>query len=224
MDFISITIDGPAGAGKSTVAKKTAEVLKFKSLNVGQIYRGIAYKYLINTPPLTNETEIDDFVKSLDVIIRYDDDNNQHTFVDCVDVTVYLHEPRINQIVSLISPYKQVRSFVIKIQRELASRYNIVVEGRDVGTNVLPDAQFKFFITADVNARALRRFKELINGGQQNIEYNKVIEEIIERDEHDTHRVNGAMRIPNGAYIVDTTNKKPEEVIEFIVSIVRINN
>lgn len=220
MDFVAITIDGPAGAGKSTAASLVAKKLKFYSLNVGEIYRAITYKYLaIGSPKLETEEDITYLLSTLSIKVKYID-SVQHTFSDGKDITKELHTQPINNVVSIVSPHPRIRQYVIKIQREIAQNNNIVADGRDVGTNVLPDAKFKFYLTASVQVRAKRRLLELLQDGDKTATYAQIEKELIKRDEDDTKREHGKLKMAEDAVLVDTSYITIEEVVDQIVSIV----
>ena len=220
MDFITVTIDGPAGAGKSTVALGVSKVLGFRSLNVGQIYRAIAFKYLkLGSPKIDSEEDIKKFVDALNVRLDYID-NEQHTFCDGEDITHELHTQRINKVVADIAPFPEVRAYVIKIQRNTAAQNNIVADGRDVGTNVLPGARFKIYLTASIEVRAERRVKELLEYGDNSVTYEQILKEMSQRDDCDANRKHGKMKAASDAIIIDTTDMTIDEVIEAIVEIV----
>ncbi|MDD4276209.1 MAG: (d)CMP kinase, partial [Clostridia bacterium] len=179
----SITIDGPAGAGKTTVAKALSEKLGYIYFNTGAVYRSIAYCYLVNPFDLTKTIKLKKFLSQINLKI-INKNNVQFIWLDNIDITQKLSTPEMDYWSSKISQYKEVREFAVSLQRNFAYHQNIVIEGRDIGSNVLPNAKFKFYLTASVDVRAKRRRKQYLEQGGEYalISYEKILQDIIERD------------------------------------------
>ncbi len=218
-----IAIDGIAGAGKSTIATGVSKILKVNKLNTGDIYRAITLKYINSNAKIENDKDAKKFVKTLDIKINYDRRKMQHTFLDGVDVTKGLHAYEISKVVSTISHFKPLRDYVIKIQREIAAKGNIVVEGRDIGSHVLPNADYKIFLTASVKVRAKRQFEELVKAGDKKVTLKDLEKEITKRDYNDTHREYGALKVCEDSKVIDTSKMTIDEVIAEIVKYVKGN-
>ena len=187
MKYYSVAIDGPAGAGKSTIAKRLAKELGFYYVDTGAIYRTLGYFFdLIGIGP----KDIDGITRLIDecvIEIEYDDDGSQHMFLNEIDVTEDIRSPEISKIASAISAHKLVRDTLLDMQRDVARKHNVIMDGRDIATVVLPRADVKIFLTASPEVRAKRRWEELkAKGGKDSFE--KVLKEINDRDYADSHR------------------------------------
>lgn len=217
-----VTIDGPAGAGKGTIARLVARGLGYKALDTGKIYRVIAYKYLKeNKEGFADDDDIEDFLKTIKLDIVYSEDGSQRMILDGEDVTIHLHTQIINEVVAnKISFHLPIRTYVKKLQNKIAEKYDIVAEGRDVGTNVFPDAQYKFFVQTDINVRAERRLAELKQNGDNVTLFEQVLENIRSRDERDAQREHGKMQMPKDAVLIDNTYKTGEESAQQIIDII----
>lgn len=213
---ISIAIDGPAGAGKSTVAKMVAEELAIEYIDTGAMYRALTLKVL----QLGLDPE-----NKLDVIKVLDDTSidfrKKHIFLDDNNVDKEIRENIINNNVSFIAKIKEVREGMVKIQQELAKIKSVVMDGRDICDIVLPNAEFKFFITATVEERANRRFKELLEKGNKDVTLEQIKNEIENRDRIDSTREISPLKQSLDSYRIDTTNKSVEDSVSLIVSMVR---
>jgi len=216
-----VAIDGIAGAGKSTVATLVAKKLKVSKLNTGDIYRASTLKYIESSFQITNDNDAKNFVKTLNIKVTYDKSGNQHTFLDDIDVTEKLHAYNVSNLVSTISGYKPLRDYIKKIQREIAQNNSIVVEGRDIGSHVLPNADYKVFLTASIDVRAKRQYEELVNAGDKQITLESLKESIKQRDYNDTHRKYGAIKIAKDAKVIDTSNLTINQVVKQIVDFVK---
>ncbi|MBU5311092.1 (d)CMP kinase [Tissierella carlieri] len=213
---ITIAIDGPAGAGKSTIAKKVAEDLSIEYIDTGAMYRALTLKVLKLG---LNPESIDDVIDTMkDTSIDF---RNNHIYLDDIQVDKEIRENIINKNVSFIAQIKEVREGMVKIQQELARTKSIIMDGRDIGTVVLPDADFKFFLTASVEERACRRYKELLEKGESGISYEQIKEEIENRDRIDSTREIAPLTESKDAYRLDTTNKTIDECVKDIISIVK---
>ena len=213
---ISIAIDGPAGAGKSTVAKRVAEDLSIEYIDTGAMYRALTLKVLrLGLDPKNSA----DVIKLL-ADTRIDFQNN-HIYLDGINVDSEIRENLINNNVSFIAKIKEVRDGMVKIQQELAKTKSVVMDGRDICDIVLPKAKFKFFITASVEERANRRFKELIEKESENITLEQIKNEIENRDRIDSTREIAPLKQSLDSYKIDTTNMSIEDSVSQIVSMVR---
>lgn len=219
--FISIAIDGYVCSGKSTIARELARRLDFHVFDTGAVYRGIAcaFKYLHYDENEINEKFIKSFARQIFVEIRFVK-GLQHVYVNGIDHTKELRTEEISVLTAKLSPYVPIREKVLKIQREFASHNNCVMEGRDIGSEVLPDADFKFFVTADENVRAKRRYDQQIMQGND-VTFDKVLEDLRDRDYKDIHRTHGAIKKMPDAYVIDTTNQTLDESVEQCLEIIK---
>ena len=219
MRYYSVAIDGPAGAGKSTIAKRLAKELGFYYVDTGAIYRTLGYFFdLVGIGP----KDIDGITRMIDEVvieIEYDEDGSQHMFMNEIDVTEDIRTPEISKIASGISAHKLVRDTMLDMQRDMARKYNVIMDGRDIGTVVLPKADVKFFLTASPEVRAKRRFAELQAKGSKD-SYEKVLREINQRDYDDSHRAVAPLKQTKNHILVDTSEMTVDEVIETMRGIV----
>jgi len=219
-----IAIDGPAAVGKSTMGKLIARELGFLYIDTGAIYRAITWKVLKNNININDEEMISHLVS--DIRLNIERINNKslndyyHIFIDGEDVTGEIRNPRIDQNVSQIARLPKVRKQLICLQRELAEKGNIVMEGRDIGSVILPQADIKFYFTASEEERIKRRYKELIKKGY-NIDYELVKKQIIQRDKIDSKRKYAPLIKAKDAILIDSTKKNIEEVKDKILKIIR---
>jgi len=209
----NIAIDGPAGAGKSTIAKVLAEKLNMSYVDTGAMYRAVTLKAI-----RSNELS-EDKLKELSANIKLDIRDNR-IYLDGEDVTCDIRSPQVTEMVSYIAKIPSVRKNMVKIQKKLAEKKGIIMDGRDIGTTVLPDAEFKFFLTADLEERAKRRSLELAQKGHC-LDIEKVKKDIQERDSQDMQRTCSPLKVAPGARIIDTTNKTIDQVVEEIMAIIR---
>ena len=216
---ISIAIDGPAGAGKSTIARKIAGELGFYYVDTGAIYRTVAYFMdLLGVSPKDTDG-VERYIDELTVNIEYDEDGLQHMIMNGMDVTGDIRTQDISQKASLISAQPVVREVLLDMQREVARQHNVVMDGRDIGTVVLPDANVKIFLTASAEVRAKRRTDELAAKGQK-ADYQKILQEIQQRDYQDTHRAIAPLKMCRDSVKVDTSEMTIEQVVQTIRGIV----
>ena len=215
----SVAIDGPAGAGKSTIAKQLAKELGFYYVDTGAIYRTLGYFMdLLGVGP----KDIDGITRLIDEVtidIAYDADGNQHMIMNTIDVTDDIRTPEISKIASAISAHKLVRDTLLEMQRDMARKHDVIMDGRDIGTVVLPRADVKFFLTASPEVRARRRYTELQAKGS-NDSYEKVLKDIIQRDYDDSHRPVAPLKQTRSHILVDTSDMTIEQVLNTMRSIV----
>ena len=219
MKTISVAIDGPAGAGKSTIARRLAAELGYRYVDTGAIYRTVAYFMDLWGVSPKDVDGVNRYIDELTVEIEYDEDGLQHMMMNGMDVTKDIRTPDISQKASLISAHACVRDMLLDMQRELAEQNNVVMDGRDIGTVVLPRATVKIFLTASPEVRAKRRCDELSAKGQK-VDYNKVLKYIQQRDYQDTHREIAPLKMSRDSIKVDTSDMTIEEVLEKLKEIV----
>ena len=216
---ISIAIDGPAGAGKSTIARRLAAELGYRYVDTGAIYRTVAYFMDLWGVSPKDADGVNRYIDELTVGIEYDENGLQHMLMNGMDVTKDIRTPDISQKASLISAHACVRDMLLDMQRELAEQNNVVMDGRDIGTVVLPNATVKIFLTASPEVRAKRRCDEL-NAKGQKADYNTVLKEIQQRDYQDTHRDIAPLKMCRDSIKVDTSDMSIDQVLEALKEIV----
>lgn len=214
--MINIAIDGPAGAGKSTIAKLIASEKGYIYLDTGAMYRALAVYALKNGVDPLDEKSVDKLVDGVDMDIKYID-GIQHIIVCGEDVTSQIRENHISKAASDISAHPSVRIKLVELQREFAKTHDVVLDGRDIGTFVLPDTPYKFYLTASEEVRAERRVKDLAERGQT-VDFKTVLEEIKQRDYNDSHRQFAPLRQADDAVFIDGSEMSIDEVKDFILS------
>ena len=215
----SIAIDGPAGAGKSTIAKALAKELGYHYVDTGAIYRTVAYFLdLLDISP-KDVDGVTRYIDELTVEIEYDEEGKQHMLMNGMDVTDDIRTQDISQKASLVSAHAVVRDMLLDMQRNLAKKYNVIMDGRDIGTVVLPKAAVKIFLTASPEIRARRRYDELVAKGTETT-YEKVLAEVKQRDHQDTTRAIAPLKQAKDAHLVDSSELDIEGVIAAIKAIV----
>ena len=216
----SIAIDGPAGAGKSTIAKKLAAELGYHYVDTGAIYRTVAYFMdLLGVSP-KDVDGVERYIDELTIEIEYDEEGKQHMIMNGMDVSDDIRTQDIAQKASLVSAHAVVREVLLDMQRDMAKAYDVIMDGRDIGTVVLPKASVKIFLTASPEVRAKRRCDELIAKGQK-AKYETILKEIKQRDYQDTHREIAPLKLARDSIKVDTSELDIDQVVEHIRSIVR---
>lgn len=215
----SIAIDGPAGAGKSTIAKKVAKELNYIYVDTGAMYRAIAYYLVTNQIDIENEMALESACKSITIEIRYEQDAQQ-VYLNGDNVTPYLRTEETGNMASKSSAKAPVRAALLDLQRNMAKQFNVVMDGRDIGTNVLKDAEVKIYLTASSKERANRRYKELIEKGEL-ADFDKIEADIIERDERDMNRDIAPLKQAEDAVLIDSSDMNIEEVVNAILSIAK---
>ena len=216
-----VAIDGPAGAGKSTISKKAALELGYVYIDTGAMYRTVGLKAVrlgIDTKDIEGVSSI---LPTLDIDIRHEG-VEQHIYLDGENVSDKIRTPEISMAASNVSAIPAVRVAMVELQRNLAANHNVVMDGRDIATFVLPDAEVKIFLTASVEARAKRRYQELIGKGE-NVSFEDVKNEMIQRDKNDSTRAVSPLKIAEGATVIDTSNLTLEESIKKVVEHIRSN-
>ena len=215
----SIAIDGPAGAGKSSIAKRLAKELGYQYVDTGAIYRTVAYFMDLWGVSPKDVDGINRYIDELTIGIEYDEDGLQHMIMNGMDVTADIRTQDISQKASLISAHAVVRDVLLDMQRDVAKQYNVIMDGRDIGTVVLPRANVKIFLTAAPEVRARRRCDELTAKGQK-ANYETILKEIVQRDYQDTHREVAPLKLARDSVKVDTSNMDIDQVVAEIKAII----
>ena len=218
-NLIRIALDGPSGSGKSTVAKRLSKELNILYLDTGAMYRATALKAIKCGVDSLDLDGVSKFIDDIDLEIKYID-GAQHTFLDGEDVSEKIREPHVSMAASNISSLKCVRLKMVEMQRKIAAGTSCVLDGRDIGSYVLPDADFKFYVTASVEERANRRFKELTLKGHK-VDYNELKAEIEQRDYNDKNRDFSPLVQAEDAIYLDTSFMNVEQVCNTILSYVK---
>lgn len=220
MKYQSVAIDGPSGAGKSTLAKMVAGALHFLYIDTGAIYRTVglyARKKGVDPHDAVGVTAL---LASVEIRIEHGEDGLQHMYLNGEDVTGAIRQHEISAYASAVSAIPEVRAFLLEIQRGFARNGNVVMDGRDIGTVVLPDAQVKIFLTASSEDRARRRYEELLQRGQQT-DYDTVLRDVIQRDYNDSSREAAPLKPAQGAILLDTTGNTLEQSYELLLNTVK---
>ena len=217
--MVAIAIDGPAGAGKSTIARAAAQRLSYLYVDTGALYRAIAF--FMQERRLDNEAEIVAALGDVEVNLKFVD-GVQRVFLCGEDVTEKIRTPQISMLASKISAIPEVREFLLHLQRDLAQKNNVLMDGRDIGTVILPNADVKIFLTASPEARAQRRHKELLEKGLES-RYEEVLADILKRDHDDSTRAVAPLKRAEDAILVDTSDCNLEESIELVLRVVKEN-
>jgi len=226
--FSSIAIDGPSGAGKSSLAKNLAKKLGFVYLDTGALYRAVGLyvceKNIGGSETAKIEKCIDNAVNNIDKIdieLTYTD-GTQKVFLNGHDISEKIRENHISKYASDVSKIPKVREFLLRTQRESADRNNVVMDGRDIGTVILPDADVKIFLTASLEKRAKRRYDELLEKGYKDLNYDKILKEITERDEQDSNRSAAPLKPAQDAVILDNSDcESPDGTLERALKIIK---
>jgi CMP/dCMP kinase len=214
-----IAIDGPAGAGKSTVAKIVAKSLNFLYIDTGAMYRALTLKILKLKVDISDTARIIKTARETTIDLRNESDGSLKVFLDGVDVSREIRQPHVTQVVSDIAKIREVREVMLTLQRDLGKKSNAVLDGRDIGTVVFPDAEKKFYVDANFDERVGRRYKELISLGE-NISRESVRADLANRDTIDSNREVAPLRKAQDAFLVDTTKMSVQEVADKILSLI----
>ena len=213
-NIYQIAIDGPSGAGKSTIAKALAAILKIDYIDTGAMYRAIGYKIVREGVDMYDEAALEAMLKTTDV-----DLSEGKVLLDGEDVSGKIRTPEMSKMASDCSALGAVRVKLVELQRGMAKSKSVIMDGRDIGTNVLTDAKYKIYLTATVEERATRRYKELIEKGE-NVTFEDVLEDMKKRDHNDSTRALNPLRKADDAIEIDSTEMKFQEVVEKILGIV----
>lgn len=217
--MIAVAIDGPAGAGKSTMAKKLAVELGFIYVDTGALYRAIGYFTLVKGVDVRDEPAVVGLLAGMKVDLRFVD-MEQRVFLNDVDVTGKIRTEAVSMAASAVSSLPPVRAFLLEMQRDLARNNNVVMDGRDIGTVVLPDADVKIFLTASSEDRAQRRYQELVKKGIS-ADYEAVLADLVSRDYDDSHRAVAPLKPADDAVLVDTTGNTVDQSVALLTEIVK---
>ena len=215
-----IAIDGPAGAGKSTIAKMAAKELNYIYIDTGAMYRGVAWLVLqkYNTPVTTKD--ILSVLENIDIHLAYDQNGTMLVYVNNQDVSTKIRTPEVTALVSQVAAISQVRAKMVELQRKMAQKGAVLMDGRDIGTCVLPNADLKIYLTASVEERARRRAKELQEKGYD-VDVEKIKQDITMRDEADMNREISPLKQADDAKLLDTTNMNIQEVLQAIINLAK---
>ena len=216
--IFSIAIDGPAGAGKSTVARAAAEALGAMYLDTGAMYRTVGL-YFLRANHLEDRDEIARQVDGLNVQVKFMD-GAQHMLLEDEDVTEAIRTPEASMAASAVGAVPEVRAYLVRLQQETARGISIVMDGRDIGTHVLPDATLKVYLTATTEVRALRRYAELREKGETPA-FHSVLDDIVERDYNDMHRAASPLQRAEDAHLLDTSNMTLKQALDAVVQLAR---
>lgn len=220
MNHRSIAIDGPSGAGKSTLAKRLAQELGFLYVDTGAIYRTVGLAALRRGIDLSDAAQVAAVLPQLTITMGYGEDGLQHMRLDGEDVTAAIRENEISACASKVAAIPAVRDFLMEMQRKAAREHDVIMDGRDIGTVVLPRADLKIYLTAAPEARAERRYRELLARGQQ-ANFDQVLREVVERDRRDTEREAAPLRQAEDAVLADTTGLDLEGSFQLLLGIIR---
>ncbi|MDR0855425.1 MAG: (d)CMP kinase [Christensenellaceae bacterium] len=216
MSVLNIAIDGPAGAGKSTVAKAVAKSLNIAYLDTGAMYRAVAYFCVQQGVNVADEKAVLPLLDEIELEIQ-PSESVQKVILNGVDITGGIRTPEMGMNASTVSKIHAVRLKLVEMQRAIAAKSACVLDGRDIGTLVLPNAPYKFFLTADAKERAMRRFKELVAKGLE-VNYDTILAEVIARDKQDVEKDFGALKQADDAILIDSTDLQAAEVVNEILS------
>lgn len=219
--MLSVAIDGPSGVGKSTVSKLVANKLGWHCLDTGALYRAIAVACLRAKIDIKNIEEVKALLNKIVIDVKFEN-GIQHTYLNGEDVTKFLRTKEMDMLSSVTSAYKEVRNSIIDLQRNLAKQENLVVEGRDITSNVLKESKNKFYLDATAEERAKRRYKERIDRGEK-VNYNDILEDLIQRDKNDMTRKVAPLVCTKDSIKIDTTSLTINEVVEEILKNVKLN-
>ena len=217
--MISIALDGPSGAGKSTVAKKCAERFGFKYVDTGAIYRTIGLAAFNKGIDTKNSAAVVSMLPELDIDLSYNESGEQRMLLNGSDVSEEIRSPEISMCASNVSAIAAVRDYLTDMQRNMAKKYDVIMDGRDIGTVILPNADVKVFLTASADSRAARRYKELIKKGSE-ISFNEVLSDMKLRDEQDTKRAAAPLKAAEDAVYLDTSNMSFDESVDAVAKLI----
>ncbi len=217
--MISIAIDGPSGAGKSTISRKAAEKFGFIYVDTGAIYRTLGLASKIYGVSLDDKAAVTAMLPKLELELKYSENGEQHMYLDGTDVSRDIRLPEVSMLASAVSAIPEVRAFLVDMQRDMAKKHDVIMDGRDIGTVILPDADLKIFLTADVADRARRRYEELRAKGMDK-PFDEVLEEMKLRDKQDTARSAAPLRAAEDAVLLDTSGNSLEESVSAVCRLI----
>ena len=218
--MIAIAIDGPAGAGKSTIARLTAKKLGYLYVDTGALYRTVGYAAWQRGIDPADADQVAAMLPEITVDLRFDQDGVQQTLLNGENVSAEIRSPEMSRYASQVSAHKAVREYLLWLQRKLAKEHNVIMDGRDIGTTVLPHADLKIYLTATPEDRARRRFDEYLSKGVS-VDYDKLLNDIKQRDYDDSHREISPLRRAEDAKLVDTSGNTLEESLELMEAMIR---
>ncbi len=219
---VKIAIDGPAGAGKSTVSKKIADLLGYLYIDTGAMYRALTWLVLKNGIDINDEPGIIELVRTAKILLKPGDKSSRQlarVFINGQEITKQIRTPEITLLTSSLSTIAPVRAYLVEQQRNMASAGGVVLDGRDIGTVVLPDANIKIFLTASPEVRAHRRYAELRTMGEE-VNFDTLLKEIIERDNRDTNRSIAPLCMADDAVLILSDNMQIDEVVSYIIDLI----
>lgn len=219
---VAIALDGPAGAGKSSIAKRAAKALDFIYVDTGALYRTIGLAATRKGVEPKPSAEVEKLLSEITVDLTFNDKGEQIVLLDGEDVSGLIRTPEASMMASKISAVPSVRAYLLDLQRNMAKSHNVIMDGRDIGTVVLPDAKVKIFLTASPEARAQRRYKELCEK-VMDVKYEDILNDVITRDYNDSHRETAPLKPAEGCVTVDTTELDFEQSVEKIISVIKEN-
>lgn len=219
---IAIALDGPAGAGKSSIAKRAAKALGYIYVDTGALYRTIGLAAMRAGVEPQPSDEVDSLLSRITVSLEFNEQGEQVVLLDGEDVSSLIRTPEASMMASKISAVPSVRAYLLDLQRDMAKTHNVIMDGRDIGTVVLPDAKVKIFLTASPEARAERRYKELVEKGTDTT-YEEVLRDVRERDYNDSHRAIAPLKPAEDSILVDTTELDFEQSVEAIINVIKEN-
>ena len=218
-NVIAVAIDGPTGAGKSSVSKAVAKKLGFIHVDTGALYRAVAYKSIKNNLKIFDEYSVNNFLKELKIDLTFED-NTQKVWVNGEDVTGEIRTEEVSMMASNVSKIPSVRAFLLDLQRNIAKKNNVIMDGRDIATVILPNADVKIFFTASPEKRAERRYNELLAKNQK-VEYNTILDDVIKRDKQDSERDIAPLKPAEDSIILDTSDFTFDESVQAVVNLIK---
>ena len=219
---IAIALDGPAGAGKSSIARRAAKALGYIYVDTGALYRTVGLAAMRNNVEPKPSAELEHLLASIHVELTFNETGAQIVLLDGEDVSGEIRTSEASKMASNISAVPAVRAYLLDLQRDMAKTNNVIMDGRDIGTVVLPDAKVKIFLTASPEARAQRRYKEMVEKGMD-VQYESVLKDVMERDYNDMHREIAPLKPAEGSITVDTTELDFEQSIDAVINVIKEN-
>lgn len=217
--IVSVAIDGPAGAGKSTIARQAAKTMGYIYVDTGALYRAVGLFALKNGVDLCQQNQVEQMLSNVQIELVFLE-GEQHVFLCGTDVSQEIRTPEVSMAASQVSAIPAVRDFLFDLQRDMAKKHSVIMDGRDIGTVVLPHAQVKIFLTASPEERARRRFEELKQKGSQS-SYEEVLKDLKQRDYQDSHREIAPLRPAEDAIEVDTTGLSLQQSVDRIIMLIK---